>query len=85
MDKKPIRKWVTLLIIPLPLIIFAALLQAFVLFSSPGADPTFFGGLLSVISLLAGVAGVVLLLGFPLWLIKLIRAQRHNKQSESQR
>ena len=81
--KKPVKKWVALLVLPLPLIIFAWILMAFALFSSPESDPTFVGGVLSLVALLAGIAGVVLFLGSPIWIIKLIHTHRYNSHPEN--
>ncbi len=78
MNKKPVKKWVALLALPLPLIILAWFLMAFALFSSPDSDPTFIGGVLSLVALLAGIAGIVLFLGSPIWIIKLVHAHKHN-------
>lgn len=82
---KPTTLWTVLIGIPIVLLILVALIQLVIrpILSNPSGSVT--GGVqssataaINIFSLLFGVAGVVLLLLTPIWIIMLVKARRYN-------
>ncbi|MCA1806607.1 MAG: hypothetical protein LC687_01910 [Actinobacteria bacterium] len=76
MKNKSVKIWLVCIVLPIPLIVVAWFMQAFALFSSFG--PEFLRAALSVVALLMGVVGVLLLIGLPVWIVLLLRAKKQN-------
>ncbi len=88
--KKPTKRWIFLLIAPIPLLILIAFLELAVhaLFPHIGngtvtsniSFATVILAVLNIISVLAGMASLLCLLLFPLWIILLVKASDYNKK-----
>ncbi len=67
--------WLTLLIIPIPLLIFNSIIQIIVRAANNGQGNI----VMNIFSLVVGLSSVLLLLGSPAWLYLYIRATNANK------
>lgn len=80
MERKSHKIWVTLIVLPIPLMLITFLLLAVIkAVASPGQG----SGVMivvNIIALLIGVAAVLMLLGIPVWIIMLLEVDKHNKK-----
>lgn len=81
-QKKSLKPWIILLVLPIPLLVFTALLQMIVRFLKNGSDGGAVFLVVNIFSLLLGIASVVLLMGIPIWIVFLVLAYEHNSKLE---
>lgn len=80
MKKKNIKKWIVLLVFPVPSLLLVMLLQI--------ASRILFGQgpleiVINIVSLLVGISAVLALLGLPIWIVMLILAHNHNQRVDA--
>lgn len=79
MKQKSVKPWVILLVAPVPLLMITAILQTTIRAASGGQSSSL-TLVINIISMLIGIASVLMLLGFPVWIILLVMAMSHNSK-----
>lgn len=82
-QKKSLKPWIVLLILPIPLLFFVAIVQMVARFITNGSGGAVFL-IVNIFSLLIGIASVILLMGIPIWIVFLVLAYEHNSKLNQQ-
>lgn len=78
--KKNTTIWIVLLALPIPLLILNSVIQSIFRATDPESNHV----LINIFSIIVGSAAVVMLLGIPIWVIRLIRANKYNTAIDEQ-
>lgn len=81
--RKKTTIWIILLILPIPILLFTAALQIINAFVFSTVDGGGGSKVIDIVALLLGVAAVLVLICFPIWVYMLIRAKTHNDKLKS--
>lgn len=82
MKKKSYVPWILCLALPIPLLVLTSFLQLIVRAFLTGEGETSGEAIttvVNIVSLLIGMGAVIMLLLFPLWIIRLVRVSKYNK------
>lgn len=80
MQRKNTKIWIFLLVAPIPILVLSALFQVIIRLLGIDEAPSI---IVNILSFIAGLFGVVGLLGFPAWITLLVIAINHNKKIDS--
>lgn len=83
MKPKSLKPWIIALAVPIPLLLVTALIQTIVR-SAFGDGPNSVRLVVNILSLLIGIISVLLIMGFPVWIIMLVMSSNYNSKLKQQ-